>query len=284
MSIAEKLRRGMHSLEGNTELRNLISEEEDVAKAYDNIVKQRDEAVRFVVKFGANEATETKDMFAKVQDFNNQHAPIYKDLATSYRAHIAILKEILARQEKLAAAEKKVKELEKNKKATGSQIDEAKKSRDAVLVELDSFKSVSFRDSYRALTKAYMDFYNGGLQLMSKQMAAIGGGMPQQGHPPQQFQPPQQGYPPPQFQGGPPPGYPPQGYPPPQFQGGPPPQQYQGGPPPQYQGGPPPQQGGPQQGNAPPHDPNAHPHDPNAPPHDPNAPPPQLPPKDHSQP
>jgi len=278
MSIAEKLRRGIHSLEGNTELRNLISEEEDVAKAYDNIVKQRDEAVRFVVKFGANESPETKDIFTKVQDFNVQHAVIYKDLATAYRAHIAILKEILARQEKLAAAEKKVKELEKNKKATGSQVDEAKKARDAILVDLDNFKSVSFRDSYRNLTKAYMDFYNAGLQMMSKQMSAIGGAMPQGHPPPQQFQPPPQGFPPQQFYGQPPPqGYPPQGYPPPQFQGQPP-QQFQGGPPPQYQGGPPPQQGPPPPGG------NAPPHDPNVPPQDPNAPPPQLPPKDQSQP
>ena len=40
---------------GNKELRNLIGEEEDVVKAYDNIVKQKDEAVKYMGKWANTE-------------------------------------------------------------------------------------------------------------------------------------------------------------------------------------------------------------------------------------
>jgi len=66
MNLTEKLRRGIHSLESHTELRNYISEEEVVIKSYENLAKQKNEAIIFMGKSGIMESpSEDKDLFKK---------------------------------------------------------------------------------------------------------------------------------------------------------------------------------------------------------------------------
>jgi len=103
----EVLRRGLHSLESHSELRNLIGEEEDVIKAYENIIKQKDEAVKFMTKWSASQSNEVKDLVHKLQEKHAAHANAYKDLVKEYRNYIASLKQILVHVEKLTDMEKK---------------------------------------------------------------------------------------------------------------------------------------------------------------------------------
>jgi len=258
----ELLRRGIHSLESNSQLRDWISEEEDVAKAIDNIVKQREEATKYLGKYGVAQKADLKDMMLKIQEQNPPHMNAYRELAKANRNYVASLKAVLTKAERVQELEKKFKDCEekvKKKKATDSELQNIKKDKEAAEIEFDKFQDTTLRDAFKLVTQEYMKFYASGMQVMQTQLGIVGGapahGAPPQGMPPQGMPP--QGMPP---QGMPPQGYPPQGYPqgmpPPSYQGGAPPQGYgyppQGMPPQGYppQGMPP--QGYPPQGMPPP--------------------------------
>jgi len=51
-SFSDKLRHALHSLESNTDLRNLIGEEENVVEAYKIIVKQKKTKLSSISKSG----------------------------------------------------------------------------------------------------------------------------------------------------------------------------------------------------------------------------------------
>jgi len=254
----ESLRRGLNSLSTNSELKNVVSEEEDVAKAYENIVKQKNEAVKFFGKYSQDEGQHSValEIFNTVNKFNTDHGNIYKEFAVAYRNYISGLKEILSKHEKLVHEEKQVKELTEKvakKKASQEALNSAKKTLETLEAEVTQFSNTKLKELTIQITKANLQFYNKGAQLMNSQLQALGvapQGLP--GAPPPGQIPPS-GPLPGQFpQGGPPPGQFPQG----QFQPGPYPPQgqfQQGGPPPQgqFQQGPYPPQGQFQQGGPP---------------------------------
>jgi hypothetical protein len=182
-SFSDKLRHALHSLESNTDLRNLIGEEENVVEAYKIIVKQKNEAVQYFKKWGVHEGSEVKALFAVIQDVNASHSLIFQDFVKQYSEYVHSLKAILVMQEKLITADKKVKELEEKlekakKKGASHDIDEqqlrdAKASRDHLSEELEVFKENTVRSSLVNLTKAYLDLYNHGIQIMTKQLNGL---------------------------------------------------------------------------------------------------------------
>jgi len=182
-SFSDKLRHALHSLESNTDLRNLIGEEEDVVEAYKIILKQKNEAVQYFKKWGVHEGSEVKALFAVIQDVNASHSLIFQDFVKQYSEYVHSLKTILVMQEKLITADKKVKELEEKlekakKKGSSRDIEEqqlrdAKVSRDNLSEELEVFKENTVRSSLVNLTKAYLDLYNQGVQIMTKQLNGL---------------------------------------------------------------------------------------------------------------
>ena len=87
------------------------------------------------------------------------------------------MKEILLKTEKLHSEEKHLKELDEKvakRKASESQLNEARNHRDVLANELQRMKEATLKDSFVNLTKAYCDMYSNGLQHMNKQLAALG--------------------------------------------------------------------------------------------------------------
>jgi hypothetical protein len=124
-----------------------------------------------------------KALFAVIQDVNASHSLIFQDFVKQYSEYVHSLKTILVMQEKLITADKKVKELEEKlekakKKGSSRDIEEqqlrdAKVSRDNLSEELEVFKENTVRSSLVNLTKAYLDLYNQGVQIMTKQLNGL---------------------------------------------------------------------------------------------------------------
>lgn len=88
--------------------------------------------------------------------------------------------------EKLDSAEKHLKDLEgkvAKKKASESQVNDARKARDDAANELEAFKEATLRTALTKLTKAYCDMYYNSLQHMNAQLNALGGNTMQPMHP-----------------------------------------------------------------------------------------------------
>ncbi len=222
-TLTEKLRRGIHSLESHTELRNYISEEEDVMKgkiitirnitilltflALQNFVKQKDESMKFMGKYGMAEGTtEEKDLFQHLFDINTQHSvaltgtalcdsfSLLLEFTYKYSNYIKSLKDLLALYEKASSAEKAFQEVEARAvkaKASQTQVTEAKNARDIAAQELIKVKNGLVKESLRQLTQFWCEFYSTGLGIMNKQLTLLGGvvGQPTSTY---TFQPPSQ--------------------------------------------------------------------------------------------
>jgi len=177
----EVLRKAVHSLEGNAPLRDLISEENDVVKVYEQL-KKKDDSIKFFLKWAETAGPEYKTLAISLQGHNTVHSTIINNFCAKYRKWIQVLKEILALYEKLGTAEKHVKDVQEKvhkKKATDAELTSANEARDRISTELETLKGASIKEGVKNLTKAYCEMYQAALQEMNKQLAELDSQNPQ---------------------------------------------------------------------------------------------------------
>lgn len=64
-------------MSNHTDFKNLINEEEDVLKAYTNVVRQKEQAVKYIGKVSLGEQDAIKALYQVVVDHNQIHSNFY---------------------------------------------------------------------------------------------------------------------------------------------------------------------------------------------------------------
>jgi len=167
-------------MESHGALRNYISEEEDVVKAFENVVKQKNDAIGCMQKSGVLDCSgmEDRELFQKLHEVNQQHSLALQDFIQKYKSYIKTLKELLSKYEYLAGLEKNVKELElrfSKGKISQNSLNDAKVARDNAAQQLDNSKGPMMKECLRILTQSWVEFYQIGAQALSKQLEVLGG-------------------------------------------------------------------------------------------------------------
>jgi len=172
----ETLRRKIHYLENNSELRNLISEEEEVVKAYEQLIRQNDDALKFSSKWAALESPEIIAILNEERMCHGDHNALYQDFIKQLKEYITEMKTLLSQREKLMASEKKLHEAqEKARKKHGEDTtaQTALNERDAIKNDMPQLTFDTIKRCTIKMATAYLTLYTNGANLMNKQIANI---------------------------------------------------------------------------------------------------------------
>eukprot|EP01119_Soliformovum_irregulare_P000921 TRINITY_DN10677_c0_g1_i1.p1 TRINITY_DN10677_c0_g1~~TRINITY_DN10677_c0_g1_i1.p1 ORF type:complete len:184 (-),score=42.65 TRINITY_DN10677_c0_g1_i1:3-554(-) len=169
-SLKKKVVKTVHSFEGQSELRNLITAQEALRSNVTQLPLLHEKQIKYLDQWASNQSPSLQELLSVMKRNGTEHQMLLKGYSLEFEEHEKVLRTVLQKEEELDAERKKLAKIKPNDELGLSQQREVIQTLEE---DVKRFKDRTVVQSYEALTKGYLQMYSLAASLMERQLEEL---------------------------------------------------------------------------------------------------------------